>query len=184
MNKFSVLSVYLSKLRALAELFVFFIFAIFVVDAKAEDMVSTREVRVESESSGISVNPVNMLASGLMSAAGVAVGGGSVFAGATSASSSSMSSNTRQVRHEASTVRADRFILRAGNAHLTDTQIRARLVDAIVRDDLILESLCDEFFSESDGGSFGMGFGFLNLVKGIQTVRDTLMRSEGRRRRL
>ena len=141
---------------------------------KAVDMVSTREVHVESESSGISVNPVNMIASGLMSAAGVAVGGGSVLAGASSASSSSSSVHTRQVTHEASTVNADRFILRAGNAHLTDTQIRARLVDAIVRDDLILESLCDEFFSESDGGSFGMGFGFLNLVKGVQTVRDTL----------
>jgi hypothetical protein len=66
---------------------------------------------------------------------------------------------------------ADKFIVRADDMCLIDVQIRARLVDAVIKNDAIIESLCDEFSSESTGGSFAAGLGFLGLTEGIRTLK-------------
>ncbi len=134
------------------------------------DIVSTATIDSKTESSGGSFNPVSAVVGSFFP--GMIVGMGTAMIGSVSGSISDVTQTQRQTMRTPTTVVADRFILRAGNAHLTDTQIRARLVDAIITGDLVIESLTNEFFSETSGGNFGTGLGFLSLVNGIQNMAD------------
>lgn len=147
------------------------------------DMENT--MKIESHTSGrtLGANLMSAVVGAAMSMIAPATTASPTMSGligsASSISTSSVTQTMRQVVHEPTTVVADRFILRAGNAHLTDTQIRARLVDAIIRHDLVIESLTDEFFSETNGGGFSAGLGFLGLVHGIQSMTDVAKITSG-----
>jgi outer membrane lipoprotein SlyB len=138
---------------------------------RAKDMVASRTVESKTEGWAFRGN----ILGGVVGAAMAPLTGGSAaaaVAGALSCGGSDVSQNISQSQRIPTTVRADRFILMAGDAHLTDTQIRARLVDAIVRNDLVIESIRDEFFSETSGNSWSAGFGFMALCGGIQNLQD------------
>ncbi|MDR2106977.1 MAG: hypothetical protein LBO73_00420, partial [Holosporaceae bacterium] len=133
----------------------------FYVDTEsfeATDVIASESVDSRTESTGFDFNVVSAIV-GTLSAPVTGGGGAAAVCGAGSFHTSDVSRHTRRTTRTPTTVRADKFILRAGKAHLTDVQIRARLTDAIIRDDAILESVCDEFFDESEGGSFSAGFG-------------------------
>lgn len=142
------------------------------------DIVNTANIESHTSGNSFSLNPISAVVSfaapstmGLTSAQTTM---GSMLGMASSAGVSTVSQHVQQTVHVPTTVIADKFILRAGRAHLTDTQIRARLVDAIIRGDLVLESIANEFFNKTNGGSFSVGFGFLGLVYGIQNITGAL----------
>ena len=142
------------------------------------DIVNTANIESHISGNSFSLNPISAVVSfaapstiGLTSAQ---ITMGSMLGMASSAGVSTVSQHVQQTVHVPTTVIADKFILRAGRAHLTDTQIRALLVDAIIREDLVLESIANEFFNKTNGGSFSVGFGFLGLVYGIQNITGAL----------
>jgi hypothetical protein len=61
--------------------------------------------------------------------------------------------------HAPTILRADDLFIRCGDAVFSGAQIHARLLEAIVTGDLTVESLADEFRSESESRDFGLCLG-------------------------
>jgi hypothetical protein len=114
------------------------------------------------KTTSVSINMIALALAACMGGFGLAA-----VAAATTYSSAHVKSDVHQLLHIPTHIKADKFILNVDNAILTDSQIKARLVHAIIKENLIVESLQNEFSCTSKGSSFSMNFGFLCGFNGL-----------------
>ncbi|OUM67022.1 hypothetical protein PIROE2DRAFT_59015 [Piromyces sp. E2] len=152
------------------------------------DLPQTVEQELEVHQTGISMD---LLTFALML---VAPETSTVMDAALAASSISVSyqgNKMRQVRHKPTVIKAEKLKVEADNGYLTQTQIKAGIVHAVFKKDLVLRTLANEQFQCQEGGgmSFGLGNFAGNLVSFgaladalVETVKDTriVSRDSGR----
>lgn len=103
-------------------------------------------------------------------------------------------SSTRLTEHAGQVLRADDLFIRCDDAVFSGTQIQARLLDAVVTNNVTIEDLLNEFREESRDASFSTSLhGLFSLTQGfgisssshsnsssLRTERSVVWQSPGR----
>ncbi|MDP3371281.1 MAG: hemagglutinin repeat-containing protein, partial [Candidatus Paracaedibacteraceae bacterium] len=113
-----------------------------------------------AESASISVNPL-------------ALANPATYAAAGSVNVSEQSSTQSQTIHDHATILADYVFIRSKNMLVTGASVRSKVIDVMLEDDLLLESVVNEISQETQGMSVGLstsmmyGDGVLDKISGL-----------------
>ncbi len=117
-------------------------------------MVSTAESQAEERGGGVSGNLLTL------------------FTSLPTLSVHESSGHTEQTTHTPTTVTVDKLFLRVNNAVFSGTQIRAKLVDAIIKGSLTIESVLDTFRSTHKSLDFSTSGDF--RIEDQEKVKDKI----------
>ena len=137
------------------------------------DLPQTVEQELEVHQSGISMD---LLTFALMLVAPETAGVMDAALAASSVSISYQENKMRQVRHKPTVIKAEKLNIEADNGYLTQAQIKAGIVHAVFKEDLVLKTLANEQFQCQEGGGMAFGLGnFAGNMISFATMADALV---------